>query len=156
MRILAERLGGALSWVFAAVVIVTMYEVVARYVFNAPTTWAQELTVLLCSVAFAVGGATVQARDEHIGVTVFTERARGVTKTILDVAGRLLGLVFLLGVVHGGWRDAWEALSGWQTTQSAFNSPMPAIVKPAVIGSCLLMSAILVGDIVRVLRRGGR
>ena len=33
---------------------------------------------------------------------------------------------------------------------------MPAIVKPAVIGSCLLMSAILGGDIVRVLRRGGR
>ena len=137
---------------FAAIVVITVYEVVARYVFNAPTTWAQELTILLCSVAFAIGGATVQARDEHIGVTVFTERARGVAKIVLDLLGRTLGLVFLLGVVAGGWRDAWEALSGWQTTQSAFNSPMPAIVKPAVIGACLLMSLILVADIVRGLR----
>jgi TRAP-type C4-dicarboxylate transport system permease small subunit len=64
----------------------------------------------------------------------------------------LLGIVFLAGVVYGGWRDAWEALSQWQTTQSAFNSPMPAIVKPTVIVVCVMMILILMGDIVRRVR----
>jgi TRAP-type C4-dicarboxylate transport system permease small subunit len=138
--------------VFLAVVLVTLYEVVARYGFGRPTSWAQEITIILCSVAFAVGGAHVQALDEHIRVTVLSERAAPALMTVLDILGRVLGIIFLAGVVYGGWRDAWEALSQWQTTQSAFNSPMPAIVKPTVIVVCLMMALILVGDIVRRVR----
>ncbi len=156
MRRLSERLGAATSWVFAVVVAITLYEVVARYLFNAPTSWAQELTVLLCSVAFAVGGAYVQARDEHIAVTVVTERLPGPARGAARLLAGACGLVFLLGVVAGGWRDAWEALSGWQTTQSAFNSPMPAIVKPTVIAVCLLMAGLVAADLAKRLTRRGR
>jgi len=152
MRRLSCALGSAVAWVFFAVVLVTLYEVIARYGFGRPTSWAQEITILLCSVAFAVGGAHVQALDEHIRVTVLSERAGPGLIAALDVFGRLLGIVFLAGVVYGGWRDAWEALSQWQTTQSAFNSPMPAIVKPTVIVVCVMMILILMGDIVRRVR----
>lgn len=152
MRTLADRLGVALSWIFAAVVVITVYEVIARYAFHAPTSWAQELTMLVSAVAFAFGGAYVQAHDGHIRITVFTERLRGGALRAVDAFGRLLGVVFLLGIVVGGWRDAWEALSDWQTTQSAFDSPMPAIVKPSVIVASVLMLGILVADIARTLR----
>lgn len=152
MRRLAAALGSTTSWAFAAVVAITLYEVAARYLFNAPTSWAQELTVLLCSVAFAVGGAYVQAKDEHIAVTVLVDRLDGQRRTVTRMLGGACGLVFLVGVVIGGWRDAWEALSGWQTTQSAFNSPMPAIVKPTVVAVCVLMAGLVAADLIELAR----
>lgn len=152
MRRLSCWVGSGVSWAFLVVVLVTIYEVVARYGFGRPTSWAQEVTLILCSVAFAVGGAHVQALDEQIRVTVLSERARPGLARALDIFGRVLGVIFLSGVVYGGWRDAWEALSQWQTTQSAFNSPMPAIVKPTVIVVCGVMILILLDDIARRLR----
>lgn len=37
----------AAVWIMAVVVPVMLYEVIARYLFNAPTTWGMELAVLL-------------------------------------------------------------------------------------------------------------
>ena len=153
MSALARGLGQAFSWLFILTVLVSIYEVAARYLFASPTIWAHEVTIILCSVAFAVGGAYVQQADEHIRVTVITDSLPARPRHLIETLGRLLGLVFLLGVIWGGHRDAWEALSGWQTTQTAFNSPMPAIVKPTALLMAALMCALLVRDIVRSFRK---
>ncbi|MBL8672760.1 MAG: TRAP transporter small permease [Alphaproteobacteria bacterium] len=152
MRWLARTLGEGFSCLFVAATAITLYDVVARYVFTRPTTWAHELTMLICAVAFAVGGAYVQALGEHIRITVMTEKLAGRWRGAIDLLGIALGLVFLAGVLWGGRRDAWEALSNWQTTQTAFNSPTPAIVKPTVMVVAALMAVLLVMDAVRQLR----
>lgn len=147
-----RALGHWTSWLFIITVLATMIEVVARYVFNSPTIWSHETTIILCAVAFAVGGAYVQSTDEHIRVTVIADKLSGGSRLALDVIGRVLGIVFLGGVIWGGYRDAWEALSTWQTTQTAFNSPMPAIIRPILLLMAMLMLILLVRDIVVRLR----
>lgn len=146
---LARGLGAWCSWLFIGTVGITVYEVAARYLFGSPTIWAHELTIILCSLAFAVGGAYVQQADEHIRVTILTESMPLRIRSALQLLGSAAGAIFLAGVIVGGYRDAWEALSGWQTTQTAFNSPMPAIVKPAVLAMALLMILLLLRDIGR-------
>ena len=42
-------------WLMAIVVPVMLYEVVARYVFDAPTAWGMELAVLLFGPYFLLG-----------------------------------------------------------------------------------------------------
>jgi len=42
-------------WLMAVVVPVMLYEVIARYLFNAPTVWGMELAVLLFGPYFFVG-----------------------------------------------------------------------------------------------------
>ena len=45
-------------------------EVVMRYVFNSPTTWAHETVVFLNACAFIFGGLYVAAHNKHIRVVL--------------------------------------------------------------------------------------
>ena len=50
-RLLGERL----CYLYLVAVAITAYEVMMRYLFNAPTTWAFELTILFGGLLTALG-----------------------------------------------------------------------------------------------------
>ncbi|CUH38720.1 TRAP-type mannitol/chloroaromatic compound transport system, small permease component [Jannaschia seosinensis] len=58
----------ALGIVAAAAILIQ--EVVLRYFFNAPTTWAHETTIFLSGIAFLYGGLYCVSRDSHIRVVL--------------------------------------------------------------------------------------
>ncbi len=77
------------GWIFAAGIFVAMLiliqEIVMRYVFNNPTSWAHETTVFLCGVAFVYGGLFCAARDEHIRVVLIYDAIPAGVRRIFDV-----------------------------------------------------------------------
>ncbi|WP_085884892.1 TRAP transporter small permease subunit [Oceanibacterium hippocampi] len=139
----AEMLGEWMSPLFLVAVIISVYEVALRYGFDAPTSWVHELTVLLSACCFVVSGLYALARNEHIQVTVLRDRLPPSARRAVDLLSLLLGLVFLLAIVWGGWSHAWEALSNWHSTRTAFNSPTPAILKPLIVVIAALMAVLL-------------
>lgn len=142
---LSAALGEWLSPLFLVAVIISVYEVVLRYGFNAPTIWVHELTVLLSATCFIVSGLYALERGDHIRVTVLRDRMPPTLRFIVDILGTILALIFLGGIVIGGYEPAWRALSGWHSTRTAFNSPTPAILKPLlVVISALMVVQILV------------
>ena len=153
MTRIVHWLGGLVAWLFIASVLITAYDVVMRYAFTRPTTWAQEVTILLNAIAFIVGGLYVTARGEHISISVFSDRYGPRGRCALALVTALLGAIFLGAVAWGGRRDAWEALTGWQTTATAANTPTPAIVKPLL---CAIAAAMIAQLLVNLLRRRGR
>jgi len=153
MNWISRRIGEWTSWLFVAGVIVTVYEVVLRYVFARPTIWAQELTILISAAAFVVGGLYSLERREHIAITIFSDRMRGGLKWSVELLGTILGIVFLAAVVWGGRREAWEALTQWQTTATAFDSPTPAILKPLIVA---IAAAMILQLIVNLVRKAGK
>ncbi len=71
------RIASALAWfssllLFAVGVMLT-YEVVARYFFNSPTIWAEELSRLFMIWAVFLASATLLRWDDHIRVTVVVD-----------------------------------------------------------------------------------
>ena len=64
-RLLGERL----CYLYLAAVLITAYEVVMRYLFDAPTSWAFELTILLCAICYLFSGGFVTAQRKHIAIT---------------------------------------------------------------------------------------
>lgn len=152
MSRIANWLGGIVAWLFAASVLITAYDVMMRYVFVRPTTWAQEVTILINAVAFIVGGLYVTARGEHISISVFSDRYGARARRWLGVLAAVLGSAFLGAIVWGGRRDAWEALSQWQRTATAADTPTPAIVKPLLVA---IAAAMIVQLIVGLWRRNG-
>jgi TRAP-type mannitol/chloroaromatic compound transport system permease small subunit len=44
------------SYLYLIATIATTYEVFARYIFNAPTDWAFEATIMLCSACYLLAG----------------------------------------------------------------------------------------------------
>lgn len=53
--------GGYSSWPFGV-----GYEVVARYLFRAPTPWAFDLSYMLYGTIFMMAGAYTLSRDGHV------------------------------------------------------------------------------------------
>jgi TRAP-type C4-dicarboxylate transport system permease small subunit len=140
-------LGDWMSSLFLVAVIITIYEVIMRYGFNAPTIWVHELTVLLSASCFVVSGLYVLAKGDHIRVTVLSDHLPRPLGRMVDALSVVLGLVFLVAIAYGGAPSAWEALSNWHSTRTAFNSPTPAILKPMLAVTSALMAVQLLASL---------
>ena len=58
--------GRITAWLIIPMVLGLSYEVVARYVFNAPTLWAYDMTFMLYGSFFMLGAAYTLQRKGHI------------------------------------------------------------------------------------------
>lgn len=58
--------GWLVSWLILPMVMALVYEVVARYFFNAPTIWAYDVTFITYGTFFMLGSAYCLQRSGHI------------------------------------------------------------------------------------------
>jgi C4-dicarboxylate transporter, DctM subunit len=79
---------------------VTAYEVVARYLFNSPTSWSMELAIFLL-IGFAyLSMAYVEARDRHIRVDIVITLFSPRTRWIWDIMTKIVFFIFALLLVY--------------------------------------------------------
>ncbi len=144
-------LGRTAAWCFGAIILVMVYEVVARYGFGAPTAWAHEISVLLAGFAFIFGGAFCMAEGTHMRISFLVEKnpRTGRISHWLSIAA---GTIYLSGLAYASWRMAeraiWRfALDGsWmpERTGSTFNSPLPSYLKVMLfLGAVLFLLVLL-------------
>lgn len=67
---LSEWSGRAISWLILGVMVVLMYEVVARYIFNAPTNWAMESSTMFYGAHATLAGAYTLLWRGHVRMDV--------------------------------------------------------------------------------------
>jgi hypothetical protein len=58
--------GKAVAWLILPMVLSLVWEVTARYGFNAPTEWAYDMTFMLYGTFFMIGSAWTLQRGGHI------------------------------------------------------------------------------------------
>ncbi len=97
MRV-AKSWGGSYSqWSFSLV-----YEVVARYVFNAPTIWASDLSDMLYGSFFMLGSAYTLQRQMHIRTDFiygkWSIRTRGIVDSVCYIGLYFPALIFFMWV----------------------------------------------------------
>ena len=148
---LAFRLGRLLAWGFLGIVAMMVYEVVARYGFNAPTIWAHELAGLLAALAFIFGGAYCMAEDSHMRITAFVE-SRGVgIKRVSRWLSLVAGTIYLAGLAYAAFDMSRDSLfrfaldGSWdpERSGSTWNTPLPAFIKLALFLGALLFLLVL-------------
>jgi TRAP-type mannitol/chloroaromatic compound transport system permease small subunit len=110
------------------------WEVVARYVFNAPTQWAYDMTFMLYGTFFMLGAAFTLQRKGHVRTDMYYERWPPRRQATIDIACYLL---FFLPVVWvftvTGWGYFWKSFvtnetfvsSAWQPIAWPFKMAMP-------------------------------
>ena len=59
-------IGQAFGWSILALTLVICYEVFARYLFGAPTTWAFDTSYMLYGALFMMAGAYTLSRNAHV------------------------------------------------------------------------------------------
>ncbi len=147
------------AWCFAAIVLIMVYEVVARYAMNAPTTWAHETSVLLASFAFVFGGAFCMAEGTHMRITLLVENRPGLAQ-LSEWLSLGVGAIYLGGLTFAAWRMAEKAiwrfsLSGtWdpERSGSTLNSPLPSYLKALLFVGCSLFLLLILRRLLPVRR----
>src|SRR5690349_7619170 len=81
--------GWLVSWLILPLVLALVYEVVARYFFNAPTVWAYDVTFITYGTFFMLGSAYTLQRSGHIRTDSYyaswSPRTQGMVDTVCYV-----------------------------------------------------------------------
>jgi len=120
---LNEWVGRIFSPVIGIIMVIGVYEVVARYVFNSPTTWAWEINEhLLCLFLSMAGGYTL-LRGRHVSVDLLYVRFSARVRAIIDLVTWIFFFLVCIMVIWQGTAEAWEATLKQERVLSSFNSP---------------------------------
>ena len=68
---MSESVGKLFAWLIVFLVVGLMYEVIARYAFNAPTIWAYDITYMIYGVHFMMGAAYLLYVRGYVRIDVF-------------------------------------------------------------------------------------
>ena len=86
-----EWVGGKIMhWLCAVLVLLLTFEVTARYIFNSPTMWANQLSIMFLGGIVALGWGYVHYHREHVRVDIFYINYSPRTKALFDVVSYLL------------------------------------------------------------------
>ena len=131
---LSDWVGIFVAWLIIPLVGALVFEVAARYIFNAPTIWAYDMSYLLCGTLFIMGVAYTLRHKGHVRVDIFFEKLSPRGKSILDTCMYLL-VFFPLVIVFFWWgidyaRESWRIqetawLSSWRPPLYHFKTIIP-------------------------------
>lgn len=129
-----------------AAMLILIQEVVLRYVFNAPTTWAHETTIFLSGIAFVYGGLYCVSRDSHIRVVLIYDAIPEGARRWLDVAISVVCAAACLMFAYAAWlmvERAAFAPSGefrLERSGSAWNPVYPGLMKVFLLAVLAVMA----------------
>jgi TRAP-type mannitol/chloroaromatic compound transport system permease small subunit len=135
-----QFIGRHTSVVFLVVVAITAYEVVMRYVFEAPTIWVHEITVLLAAAAFVIGGPLVHASRGHIAISYFFERMPARWQRFVRLFNTFATLVCLVILSYAAIDQAAVSLRDMETSGTALNLPSPPFLKTLFAVACVTLA----------------
>lgn len=125
---------GRLSMIMVAfIVLVMFYEVVSRYVFSRPTLWANELSLWIASFVFLLAGLYAMQQRSHIRIYIIYDIMPRWAQKLSDSTSVLLIVGFTFALVWGGYTDAENRFMRMETFGTAWDPPIPGIVKPALL-----------------------
>lgn len=93
---ISEWSGKAVAWLLLLLVIELMYDIIARYAFNAPTKWSYDISWMIGALVYIFGASYVLAHRCHVRVDVLYTRYKPKAKLIYDT---VLMLVFFFTAV---------------------------------------------------------
>ena len=118
-----EKFGFYASYLVLPLIVVVVWEVFMRYAFNAPTSWAFELTVFLYGVHYSF--ALAYAHNTHVAIDVFEARLSEKPRTILRIFTNLV--LFMPAISLLTFHTCVLALNSWQQWEHASSSWGPAV-----------------------------
>ncbi len=137
--------GLAVAQLYLLCAAVTVYEVVARYVFDSPTSWAFEIVMVMCAAAWTISAGYVTLKKRHIGITVFYIMGTDRSRWWLDLIAYVIGVIALFLLADDTLTRGLDAISIVERSGSAFNAPQPMMLKALlVIGAVLYIAQLLV------------
>lgn len=116
-----------------------LYEVIARYVFNSPTSWALELGTMTWGAYGILGGAYVFLHQGHVANSILYERWSERRKAIVDAVTFLLVVLFAVILIWKGLHYSIMSVTALEHSRSAWGPPLYTWKLTIPIGAILLL-----------------
>ena len=129
-----------LMFVVAFIMVIMFYEVVMRYAFKAPTLWVEELSRWLGGIVFLLAGLYAMQQRAHIRVVIIYDMVSRPVQRMFDVIATGCVVFFCYAASTGYAKNALTKFTTWELYGSAWNPPIPAIMKPLIVITCAWMA----------------
>ncbi len=126
-----------------AIATIASYEVIARWVFDAPTIWSQEVAGYLLIACTFLGLAPTMHAGEHIRIDVLSKRIPPTAQAVLELLTSACIAAFSGVMAWGGYEMVMQSLKYGRRSLTLLAVPawIPQLVVP-VGGVVLLLVAV--------------
>ncbi|MFO1139670.1 MAG: TRAP transporter small permease [Paracoccus sp. (in: a-proteobacteria)] len=129
------------------------WEVLMRYAFEAPTLWANELSLWITGFVIFLSGIAAQQQRIHIRIDIVHAGLPRRWQRICDLVTALAATVFALGILWGSYNEVSKKFFTWETYGTAFDPPIPATLMALMVVALLLVALQSIVDVIADWRR---
>jgi TRAP-type mannitol/chloroaromatic compound transport system permease small subunit len=136
--LVTSRVGEWASLLFLPVTLIAMFEVVMRYAFNRPTTWAWDVNVQLFSLIVVLGAGHTLQQKGHVIMDIVVSRLSERRRLLVNV---VVYAVFVLAMLIVVWQVgvfAWRSISLGERASTLFAPPVYPLKVAIFVGVTVL------------------
>ncbi len=134
-----DWLGRGVALLLLVIFALLIAEVFFRYVSGAPKVWTSELSQMLFGVYTVLSGGYIMAHAGHVNVDILYSRMPTRARAIVDILTSLLFFLFVGALLYFGSSLAYESMSFWERSQSAWDPPLWPIKLAIPVAAALLL-----------------
>ncbi len=121
-----EVTGKTISYLILVLIFIMVFEVLARYLFNAPTNWAYDLSYMVGGTGMLLGAGYSMLHNVHVRVDIIYEKLAFRRRRIIDTIGTIvLALPIVTILTQDAWKEAVRVFV--QGTRSDYGIWMPVL-----------------------------
>ncbi|KEA65242.1 TRAP-type C4-dicarboxylate transport system, small permease component [Marinobacterium lacunae] len=151
LRVL-PRLGGVLSALLILMVLALIcYAVLARYFFNAPLPWSDEMLGYLMVATAFLGLSSVLLDDRHIAIDLLTPLFSGAVQKAFNLLGYAVVFAVAIVFLYASWETLTFNRNFGLYSVGELDAPIWVTQIPMALGSALLALAAATKFIERLL-----
>lgn len=122
--------------------LIMLYEVALRYLFSAPTLWANELTLWIAGFVFLLSGFYAMQQRCYIRIFIIYDLMPRWIQHLFDMISVALIWLFTIGLIFGSYKQIFVTkFYKWEMFGTAFDPPIPATLQPMIL---IMMSLIAI------------
>jgi len=147
---LASSLSLYSRWVVLLLVLVTIFDVVARYFFNSPTIWGYDTVCMLGGTVSMLGWNYVEQKDAHVRVDVFYDSMSDKGKALVNVLGSVfIGFPIILSYIFISFQWAINSWISKEVLMTSFWYPPSFPIRTMMFIGFLLFFLVFLNKFIR-------
>jgi TRAP-type mannitol/chloroaromatic compound transport system permease small subunit len=148
----SEWSGKTFAWLILPLVASLTYEGLARYLFNAPTLWAYDVSYMMYGALFMLGAHYTLLRGAHIRTDMLWDRFSVRTKGRIDAVAYIF--FFFPAMIlwfYASVDEAWNSFRMWELSEQTAWRPVLWPFKAIVPATALLLMVQGVSELLKSL-----
>lgn len=136
-----EWVGRITSYIILAIMGIIVFEVVSRYVFDAPTVWAHDLTGYVLFSYIILGGGYCLLYRGHVGIDIVYNRLSPKRRLLIDLTyASIIFFIFTSVLLWKGTEFALTSLAIRETARTGlWSGPVYPFKMLFPVGALLIM-----------------